>query len=616
MNTNRKIAKKLNANLNHDITDAKKVNELLKESEEKFSKAFHLSPVGMVIATVPEGRFVDVNNSLLHIVEYERPEVIGHNSAELNLYVNPNGRNELWQTLFEKGKFENYETIWQSKTGKLLTVICSSEKLTLNNKEHIMVTVIDITERKKSEQALLESERRFREMFENHQAMMLLIEPESGRIIDSNDAASKFYGYSREALTKMNIADINQLPVAQVANERQIALRKQGIRFIFPHRLANGEIRTVEVNSSPIKINNQQILFSIIQDVTEQERAKVEISHLASFPELNPNPVLELFTDGNVKYANPATKSRFPDLLTQGNKHPFLQESTKIIQEALMNSVTKDISVGNACFEQTLVYVPSTNTYRLYCRDITARKNIEAELRSRTEVLETFNDELQDFSYSVSHDLRTPLRGIAGFSSVLLEDYYEKLDDDGKKYLKRIQESSELLAELMDDLHHLSRMTRADINVDKVNLSELAQKVVDELKKNEPRRKVEIIINPDMTVYGDRNMLGILLENLIGNAWKYSRKTSKPKIEIGITEYSGKQAYFVRDNGVGFDLVYVNKLFKPFQRLHAETEFAGNGIGLATVQRIVRRHGGQVWAEAKVGEGATFYFTLNLQNSP
>ena len=203
MNTNRKIAKKLNANLNHDITDAKKVNELLKESEEKFSKAFHLSPVGMVIATVPEGRFVDVNNSLLHIVEYERPEVIGHNSAELNLYVNPNGRNELWQTLFEKGKFENYETIWQSKTGKLLTVICSSEKLTLNNKEHIMVTVIDITERKKSEQALLESERRFREMFENHQAMMLLIEPESGRIIDSNDAASKFYGYSREALTKI-----------------------------------------------------------------------------------------------------------------------------------------------------------------------------------------------------------------------------------------------------------------------------------------------------------------------------------------------------------------------------------------------------------------------------
>jgi light-regulated signal transduction histidine kinase (bacteriophytochrome) len=199
---------------------------------------------------------------------------------------------------------------------------------------------------------------------------------------------------------------------------------------------------------------------------------------------------------------------------------------------------------------------------------------------------------------------------------VLLEDYYEKLDDDGKKYLKRIQESSELLAELMDDLLHLSRMTRADINVDKVNLSELAQKVVDELKKSEPRRKVEIIINPDMIVYGDRNMLDIMLENLIGNAWKYSRKTAKPKIEIGITENSGKQAYFVRDNGVGFDLVYVNKLFKPFQRLHVETEFAGNGIGLATVQRIVRRHGGQVWAEAKVGEGATFYFTLNLQKSP
>ena len=206
MNTNRKIAKKLNANLNHDITDAKKVNELLKESEEKFSKAFHLSPVGMVIATVPEGRFVDVNNSLLHIVEYERPEVIGHNSAELNYTSTLMAGTNFGKHYSKRVNLKNIRQFGSRKLGKLLTVICSSEKLTLNNKEHIMVTVIDITERKKSEQALLESERRFREMFENHQAMMLLIEPESGRIIDSNDAASKFYGYSREALTKMNIA--------------------------------------------------------------------------------------------------------------------------------------------------------------------------------------------------------------------------------------------------------------------------------------------------------------------------------------------------------------------------------------------------------------------------
>ena len=597
--------------MDQDITEGKNVNEMLRESEERFSKAFHLNPIGMVIAHLPEGRFVDVNDSLLRLVEYTRPEVIGHNSAELNIYANPNGRNELWQTLFEKGKFENYETTWKTKTGNLIMVVCSSEKLILNHQEHIMVTVIDITERKKVEQALGESERRFREMFDNHQAMMLLIEPESGRIIDSNEAAIKFYGYSREALIKMNITDINQLPAGQVADERQKALRKQGIRFIFPHRLANGEIRTVEVNSSPIKINDQLILFSIIQDVTEQEIAKAEISHLASFSELNPNPILELFTDGNVKYANPATKMRFPDLLTQGNKHPFLQDSPKIIQETESHSITKDIAVGNSWFEQTWVYVPSTDTYRLYGRDITARKKVEAQLRQRTEMLETYNKELEAFSYSVHHDLRTPLRGIAGFSGILLEDYADTLDEEGKQYLKKIQESSELMAQLMDDLLKLSRMTRAEMNIEKVNLSELAQKIVVELTKSEPQRKVKITIKPDMTAYGDRNLLGIMLENLLGNAWKYSSKTTEPQIEMGITEHKGKQAYFIRDNGVGFDMAYANKLFQPFQRLHRASEFAGTGIGLATVQRIIHRHGGEVWAEAKVGEGATFYFTLN-----
>jgi light-regulated signal transduction histidine kinase (bacteriophytochrome) len=243
-------------------------------------------------------------------------------------------------------------------------------------------------------------------------------------------------------------------------------------------------------------------------------------------------------------------------------------------------------------------------------QDITERKIAEDELKKRTVELEASNKELEAFSYSVSHDLRAPLRSITGFSNVLLEDYIDKLDAEGKSYLKKISDSGELMGQLIDDLLKLSRVTRTDLTMEKLDLSVMAQKIVTDLAKDEPKRDVKVTIAPNMSANGDKNLLGLVLQNLLGNAWKYTSKTAEPRIEIGIVEQTGKQAYFVRDNGVGFDMTYANKLFQPFQRLHKATEFAGTGIGLATVQRIIRRHGGEVWAEAKVGEGATFYFTL------
>ncbi|MFZ2036663.1 MAG: ATP-binding protein [Dehalococcoidales bacterium] len=236
--------------------------------------------------------------------------------------------------------------------------------------------------------------------------------------------------------------------------------------------------------------------------------------------------------------------------------------------------------------------------------------SLNVSLAQRATELEAVNKELESFSYSVSHDLRAPLRSMAGFSTALLEDYSQKLDDEGKQYLKHIQDSSELMARLIDDLIKLSRVTRNDINYDKVNFSDMAQQVVEELAKVDPTRKVKVIITQDVIAYGDRNLLRIVLDNLIGNAWKFSSKTAEPRIEIGSMELKGKLTYFVRDNGIGFDMTYADKLFKPFQRLHVASEFPGTGIGLATVQRIIRRHGGEVWVESKVGEGATFFFTL------
>lgn len=242
----------------------------------------------------------------------------------------------------------------------------------------------------------------------------------------------------------------------------------------------------------------------------------------------------------------------------------------------------------------------------------TLNRELEQRVRERTAQLESVNKELEAFAYSVSHDLRAPLRSIDGFSQALLEDYNAQVDQTGQDYLRRVRAASQRMAQLIDDMLQLSRLTRGEMSVEPVDLSAMAGEIVAELKQGEPERQVEIVIAPDAQVKGDPRLLRAVMENLLGNAWKYTGKHSAARIEFGVTEREGSRAYFVRDDGAGFDMQYVGKLFAPFQRLHAMEEFPGNGIGLATVQRIIRRHGGEVWAEGEVEHGATFTFTLGL----
>lgn len=236
-------------------------------------------------------------------------------------------------------------------------------------------------------------------------------------------------------------------------------------------------------------------------------------------------------------------------------------------------------------------------------RDITERKNAEEALRKAYE-------ELESFSYSVSHDLRAPLRSMDGFSDILLRTIGDKLDERSKGYLNRIRESSTRMAKLIDDLLNLSRLSRTPLNKTSLDLSQMVQKVVDELRKTEPSREVEVKIQPELTVYADASLLHVAIENLVSNAWKYTSKASNPRIEFGCQMVNKHPQYYVRDNGAGFDMNYRAKLFGAFQRLHGADEFPGTGIGLATVKRIIHRHGGDVSAEGRPNEGATFYFTL------
>jgi two-component system NtrC family sensor kinase len=234
-----------------------------------------------------------------------------------------------------------------------------------------------------------------------------------------------------------------------------------------------------------------------------------------------------------------------------------------------------------------------------------------AEARAAlAEELECKNKELEAFSYSVAHDLRTPLRSVDGFSQALLEDYTDKLDDVGKQYLRHVRESAQQMGQLIDDLLSLSRVTRGDFEREQVDLTAITSSVATRLQKQHAGRKVELVVADGLVAAGDVRLLTIALENLLGNAWKFTGKRANARIEVGSCDNRGRRTYFVRDNGAGFDMTYASKLFGVFQRLHSVSEFEGTGIGLATVDRVVRRHGGRIWAEGEVGSGATFFFTL------
>jgi len=237
-------------------------------------------------------------------------------------------------------------------------------------------------------------------------------------------------------------------------------------------------------------------------------------------------------------------------------------------------------------------------------------QDLEEKVAERTSSLEIANKELEAFSYSVSHDLRAPLRSIDGFSHALLEDYADRLDAQGKDYLARVRAGSQRMALLIDDMLKLSRMSRGKMVIGRVDLSALARSVASELQKSEPTRDVSLRIEDGIVVEGDQGLLKSVLDNLLGNAWKFTGGRKKALIEFGSQMMDGTKTFFVRDNGVGFNMAYADKLFVPFQRLHGTGEFPGTGIGLSIVQRVIRRHGGRTWAEAAVDAGATFYFTL------
>ncbi|MFH1154413.1 MAG: response regulator [Pseudomonadota bacterium] len=291
---------------------------------------------------------------------------------------------------------------------------------------------------------------------------------------------------------------------------------------------------------------------------------------------------------------------------------PVLLAGELIGQIALSNSTRaytdRDLDAINRIAE---FYALAIQQKRAEAEIRKLNNELERRVANRTAQLETANKELETFVYSASHDLRAPLRGIDGFSQILLEEHQDKLDAQGKDYLQRIRSAAQRMAQLIDDLLGLFGVSRRDMTVQKVNLSRMVREIADNLQKADPERQVEFVIHEGIKARGDDQLLRLVLENLMGNAWKFTSKHPTARIEFGLQQQEERPVYFIRDDGAGFDMKYAQKLFRAFQRLHTPAEFPGTGVGLVTVQRIIHRHDGKVWAKGEVEKGAVFYFTIS-----
>lgn len=541
-----------------DVTERVRAEEKLRESERMLAEAEKVAHLGCWEWMVPK--------DTIHWSKEERrifgvdPDGPDLTFAEVIAMAHPDDRPAVHQTVRQalagEGPYE-FETRIIRPDGETRHIETRAQVYRDERGEPVRVlgTTLDVTQRRRDQQALHESERRYRTFFQTSRDC-IFITSKDGRWIDMNEAAVELFGYeSREELQKVRIPDLYENPAERASHLRTI--ERQGYTREYPVNLQrkDGSVINTLITSVPTKDEDGTItgFMGTIRDVTEQVRAEEALrQHREHLQELVAERTAEL--DERVA-------------------------EVERLNRALTN-LLEDLQRANRRLEET------------------------------TGQLQFANRELESFAYSVSHDLRAPLRALSGFSRILLEEHAPDLPAEAARYARLVQENAEQMGRLIDDLLAFSRLSRQPLSKQEVAPAALAQQVLDDLRQAQEGRRLEIAIDDLPSCEADPSLLRQVFVNLLSNALKFTRQRDVARIHVGCEEQDGENVYFVQDNGVGFDMRYVDKLFGVFQRLHASEDYEGTGVGLAIVQRIVQRHGGRVWAEGQVDQGATFYFTI------
>jgi PAS domain S-box-containing protein len=506
-------------------------------------------------------------------------------------------------------------------------------------------SLVDISERRRSEVALEDSAARFRGYFEQSLVGAAVTSPDKGWI-EVNQATCDLLGYTSAELMRLTWADLTHPDdlAADVAQfERARAGEIDGYRLEKRFIRKNGAVVDVDmsVHCQRSPEGGLEYFLALLSDVTERKRLVDELNdehqRFRLLVENSDEAFLLSQPDGAIHFASPEAcrmLGRTEEEIRRIGRDGIVDASDPRLDALLETRARTGRYTGELRFVRadgsafpgeisTSVYVDHAGETRtsMVIRDLSERKAAEAKIQAlnagleariarRTAQLEATNRELEAFAYSVSHDLRAPLRAIDGFSAVLAEDAGARLTPLEAKHLERIRAAAQRMGELIDDLLGLSRAASQDLVLTSVDVSGLAEGILADLREAQPSRRVETVVAPLMRASADPTLLRVILVNLLENAWKFTSRHKQARIEVGLQESDGERDFFVRDDGAGFDPAYSRNLFAAFQRMHAPGEFEGTGIGLATVQRLVARHGGRVWADAEVEEGATFYFTL------
>ncbi len=623
--------------------------EALRASESSYRQLFEANPHPMWVYDLETLRFLAVNDAAVAHYGYSRDEFQAMTIADIRPTEDIPRLLESVARV-EEGKVHE-AGVWRHrrKDGTLIDAEIRSHVLDFGGRRAGVVLAHDVTERLRVANTLRQIEVRFRATFEQAAVGMAHVGLD-GRWLRVNQKLCDVVGYTREELLTHSFQDITHPDDLErdLANVRRL-LAAEIPAYSMEKRYLRKDGGIVWVNLTVALVRKEDTepdyFISVIEDIAARKRAETALQESeARFRGLfdqNPLPIFVLdkqtlrFLVVNQAAIDKYGYSREEFLAMTILDLQFPEDRARVDAELRQQyahgpdetvhhdrrHVTKSGRIVFASIVAQPLKLGNRQARLVSVSDVTERMRHENELRllnevlerrveERTRALQEANRELQAFSYSVSHDLRAPLRAIDGFSRMIEDGHAVQLGETGRELFARVRAAAKRMGQLIDDLLMLSQISRQAMRLEPVDLSALARDVAAELQTMEPTRRVEWMIAPDVTAEGDTGLLRVAIQNLIGNAWKYSSKREAGHIEFGVTEEHACRVYFVRDNGAGFDMAYAAKLFGAFQRLHTAAEFPGTGIGLATVARVVRRHGGQIWAEGQVGVGACFYFTL------